>query len=87
MIYQALGTFEVGLYLDWLQIITFLLFLTFYVPCVSTFAVMVRTIGRREAFFSIGLSVVWHCLVSGVVRLVLEVARYLFELKIAARLK
>lgn len=79
MIYQALGTFEIGTYMDWLQIITFLLFLTFYVPCVSTFAVMVKTIGRREAFFSVALSVGVALLVSGVVRLVLEVARYLFS--------
>jgi ferrous iron transport protein B len=40
MIYQALGSFEVGAYLDWVQIMTFLIFLTFYVPCISTFAVM-----------------------------------------------
>ncbi|MGD8592980.1 MAG: ferrous iron transporter B, partial [Gammaproteobacteria bacterium] len=39
MIYQALGTFDVGSQLDWIQIMTFLIFLTFYIPCVSTFAV------------------------------------------------
>jgi ferrous iron transport protein B len=75
MIYQALGTFEVGQYLDWVQITTFLLFLTFYVPCVSTFAVMLRTIGKREAVFSLGLSVGVALLVSGVVRLLLELFR------------
>ncbi|MES0372286.1 MAG: ferrous iron transport protein B [Mariprofundaceae bacterium] len=57
MIYQALGTFEVGNILDWVQISTFLIFLMFYVPCISTFAVMLKVIGRREAFFSIALSV------------------------------
>ncbi len=35
MIYQALGGFDVGNYLDPVQIMTFLLFLTFYVPCIS----------------------------------------------------
>ena len=75
MIYQALGTFEVGQYLDWVQITTFLLFLTFYVPCVSTFAVMLRTIGKREAVFSLGLSVGVALLVSGVVRVLLELFR------------
>ncbi len=77
MIYQALGTFEVGIHLDWVQVMTFLLFLTFYIPCISTFAVMLRTIGRREALFSISLSVGVALLVSGVVRALLEGARYL----------
>jgi len=72
MIYQALGTFEVGPLLDWVQITTFLLFLTFYIPCVSTFAVMLRTVGRREALVSVSLSVAVALLVSGAVRLLLE---------------
>jgi len=71
MIYQALGGFEVNQYLDPIQIVTFLLFLTFYVPCVSTFAVMLKTIGRREALFSVALSVGVALLVSGAVRGVL----------------
>jgi hypothetical protein len=57
MVYQALGTQDIAPLLDWVQIATFLVFLTFYVPCVSTFAVMLKTIGRRDALFSIGLSV------------------------------
>jgi len=73
MIYQALGTFEVGGVLDWIQITTFLIFLTFYIPCVSTFAVMLKTIGRKEALFSVSLSVGVALLVSGVIRLCLEV--------------
>ena len=77
MIYQALGSFEIGTYLDWVQIITFLIFLTFYVPCISTFAVMLKTIGRREAFFSIVLSVGVALVVSGVVRLLLEGVRWI----------
>jgi ferrous iron transport protein B len=57
MIYQALGTQEIGGLLDSVQITTLLLFLTFYVPCVSTFAVMLKTIGRRDAWFSVAVSV------------------------------
>ena len=40
MIHQALGTLEIMPLLDHVQIFTFLVFLTFYVPCLSTFAVM-----------------------------------------------
>ena len=77
MIYQALGGFDVGQYLNSIQIVTFLLFLTFYVPCVSTFAVMLKTIGRREALFSVTLSVGAALLVSGLVRFALEGLHYL----------
>jgi len=75
MIYQALGTFDVGALLNWVQIMTLLLFLTFYIPCISTFAVMLKTIGRREALFSVSLSVGVALLVSGVLRLLLEGTR------------
>ena len=77
MVYQALGSFDVGMHLDGVQLITFLLFLTFYIPCVSTFAVMLKTIGRKEAFFSVTLSVAVALVVSGLVRLLLETARYI----------
>ncbi|MEO8103217.1 MAG: ferrous iron transporter B [Betaproteobacteria bacterium] len=72
MIYQALGTFDVGNVLDWVQIMTLLLFLTFYIPCISTFAVMNKTLGRRDALFSVVLSVSVALVVSGAVRVFLE---------------
>ena len=75
MIYQALGTLDIGAVLDRVQIMTLLLFLTFYIPCISTFAVMLKTIGRREALYSVTLSVTAALLVSGVVRLLLEGVR------------
>jgi ferrous iron transport protein B len=75
MIYQALGSFDVGAYMDWVQLTTFLIFLTFYIPCISTFAVMLRTIGRKQALFSVFLSVSVALLVSGFVRLLLEGTR------------
>ena len=74
MVFQALGTFEIDRYLDNVQILTFLLFLTFYMPCISTFAVMLKTIGRREAMFSVSLSVGVALVVSGIARLALEAA-------------
>jgi ferrous iron transport protein B len=77
MIYQALGSFEVDHYMDAIQITTFLLFLTFYVPCISTFAVMLKTIGRRDALYSVALSVGVALLVSGIARFTLEGLRQL----------
>jgi ferrous iron transport protein B len=65
----------VSQYLDAVQITTFLLFLTFYVPCISTFAVMLKAIGRREALFSVSLSVGVALLVGGLARFALEGVR------------
>ena len=76
MIYQALGGFDIGAQLDWIQLVTFLVFLTFYVPCVSTFAVMLRTLRLKQALLSLALSVIVALLVSGLVRLLLEVLRF-----------
>lgn len=76
MIYQALGGFDVGSYMDWVQISVFLVFLTFYFPCVSTFAVMLKTIGRKSALISVAISVVVALVVSGIIRLILEISRY-----------
>ncbi|MDP2811206.1 MAG: ferrous iron transporter B [Rhodocyclaceae bacterium] len=75
MVYQALGTLDIAPLLDWVQIMTFLVFLTFYIPCVSTFAVMLKTIGRREALFSVALSVGVALAVAGATRLLLEMTR------------
>jgi ferrous iron transport protein B len=71
MIYQALGVQEITPTLDNVQIATFIVFLTFYVPCISTFAVMLKTLGRREAFFSLALSVAVALGIAGVCRLML----------------
>ena len=45
--------------------------------CLSTVAVMLRTIGRREAAFSLMLSVGVALIVSGLVRLMMEAVRYI----------
>ncbi|WP_300441397.1 ferrous iron transporter B [Zoogloea sp.] len=77
MVYQALGTQDIAPLLDWVQIATFLVFLTFYVPCVSTFAVMLKTIGRRDALFSLGLSVAVALGVAALCRIVLQAVNVL----------
>ena len=68
MIYQAFGSFDVDRYLDPIQLVTLLLFLTFYVPCISTFAVMLKTVGKREAMVSVALSVGVALALSGAMR-------------------
>ena len=77
MIYSALGGFAVDAYLSPLQIFTFLVFLTLYVPCISTFAVMLRTVGRRRALVSVAISVGVALAVSGVLRFALQGMQWL----------
>jgi ferrous iron transport protein B len=77
MVYQALGTQDIGPLMDPVQIVTFLIFLTFYIPCISTFAVMLKTMGRRHALFSVGLSVGIALLVAGAVRFALAAIRFI----------
>jgi len=80
MIYQALGTFDVGQLLDWIQISTFLVFLLFYVPCISTFAVMVKVIGRKDALFSVALSIGVALTVAVLVRFLLTgIGQFLYS--------
>ena len=68
MIYQALGSTDVNTLLDTVQLVTFLVFLTFYIPCVSTFAVMLKTIGRRDAVFSLLVSIGTALVLAALVR-------------------
>ncbi|NTV10463.1 MAG: ferrous iron transporter B [Zoogloea sp.] len=77
MVFQALGTPEVDSVLSPVQIAVFLIFLSFYVPCLSTFAVMLRTLGRRHALASVGLSVGAALLIAGIARIFLESVRWL----------
>lgn len=78
MVYQALGTLEISPLLDSVQIFTFLVFLTFYVPCLSTFAVMMKTLGHKEAWFSVLVSLASALAMSGAARWILELARRVF---------
>jgi ferrous iron transport protein B len=76
MVFQALGTQELAGVLDTTQIATFLVFLTFYVPCVSTFAMMLKLLGRREALYSVGLSIGVALAVAAAVRWPMELAAW-----------
>ncbi len=74
MVFQALGTQELAGAMDATQIATFLVFLTFYVPCISTFAMMLKLLGRRDAFYSVTLSIGVALAVAAAVRWPLELA-------------
>jgi ferrous iron transport protein B len=72
MIFQALGTLDVGTALDPVQLMTLLLFLTFYIPCLSTFAVMLRALGTRQALQSVAISLGAALVVAGTARAAMQ---------------
>jgi ferrous iron transport protein B len=51
------------------QILVFTVFVSFFIPCLSTFAVLWREAGRKIAFLSAGLSVTVAILLSWIIRL------------------
>ena len=58
MLVQALGTTHVNDVMTAAQLMTFTLFVVFYVPCVATVAVMAREMGWRDTAWVAGLTIV-----------------------------
>jgi len=62
MLVQALGTTEVNTVMTTQQLLTFTLFVVFYVPCIATIAVLVKQLGWRGAAaisaFTAGIAVI-----------------------------
>ena len=54
MLFQALGTTQVATVLSTGQMMTFTLFVMFYIPCVATIAVLAREFGRGKTALVIG---------------------------------
>lgn len=53
MLVQALGATDVSTVMTSTQIMTFTIFVLFYVPCVATIAVLVKEIGGKRTIFTI----------------------------------
>ncbi len=53
------------------QILVFTVFVSFFIPCLSTFAVLWKEIGKKIAFLSAGLSIIVAILASLLVRLII----------------
>ncbi len=58
MLVQAMGTTQLNMVLTDGQMLTFTLFVVFYVPCVATIAVMARELGWRDTVLISAFSVV-----------------------------
>jgi ferrous iron transport protein B len=71
MTFQALGTKNVLEVMSPSQIITFVLFVTFYVPCLATLAALWREIGLRRTLKGVAFSFSIAFLIGLLARLVL----------------
>ncbi len=69
MLVQALGTTQVGTVMTVAQMMTFTLFVVFYVPCVATVAVMVKEMGWKDTAWIAGLTIVVATVIATVGRM------------------
>jgi ferrous iron transport protein B len=72
MMLQALGVEYTNLLtvISREQILVFTVFVSFFIPCLSTFAILWKETGKKVAFLSVGLSIGVALLVSLMVRLI-----------------
>jgi ferrous iron transport protein B len=73
MMLQALGVGYTQLLtaISTKQIVVFTVFVSLFIPCLSTFAVLWREVGKKVAFLSAGLSVTIAIVLSVMVRFLL----------------
>jgi ferrous iron transport protein B len=57
MLVQALGTTHIDTVMSTSQLLTFTLFVVFYLPCVATVAVLGREMGWRDTAWISGLTI------------------------------
>lgn len=74
MLVQALGTTAVGAVMTDGQLVTFTVFVLFYMPCVATIAAMLREVGWKDTVWISALTVVVATVVAALARLVFAIA-------------
>jgi ferrous iron transport protein B len=74
MMLQALGVSyqEVMTVITKDQLIIFTVFISFFIPCLSTVAILWKEVGRKIAFISIGLNISVAVVISLIVRLIIS---------------
>lgn len=73
MLSQALGSFNLAAVMSSVQMVTFSVFVVFYIPCLATLVVIRRELGMRPMLSIAGLTVVIATLAALAARLVSEV--------------
>ncbi len=68
MLFQALGTTEVIKVMSPTQIMTFTIFIVFYIPCVATIAVLWREIGGKMTLFALAFTFILAIMLATITR-------------------
>ncbi len=70
MLFQAMGTRDLAAVMTPVQVLTFVVFVTFYIPCVAAIVSLVREVGWRWAGVSVAMNTVVAFLLAIAVRLI-----------------
>ena len=70
MLIQAIGTTDVTAVMSATQIMTFTIFIIFYVPCVATIAVLWREIGSKKTLFTIAFTSILAVILATITRFI-----------------
>jgi len=75
MLVQALGTTDIHAVMSATQILTFTVFITFYIPCLATLAAMAKEIGLKLTLLAAAYSLALAAVLGVASRFLLEAAR------------
>jgi ferrous iron transport protein B len=70
MLIQAIGTTNVIAVMSTTQIMTFTIFIIFYVPCVATIAVLWKEIGSKRTLFTVAFTSILAIILATITRFV-----------------
>ena len=70
MLIQSIGTSSIGTVMSATQIMTFTIFVIFYVPCVATVAVLWKEIGSKRTLFTITFTFLLAVILATITRFV-----------------
>jgi len=70
MLIQAIGTSNVAAVMSATQIMTFTIFVIFYVPCVATIAVLWKEIGSKRTLFTVAFTFILATILATITRFV-----------------
>jgi Fe2+ transport system protein B len=73
MLFQAMHTTDLNTVMTNIQLITFTIFIIFYMPCIATIGVMIKEVGIRKAIIITFLTIIFAMFLSTVVRLILSI--------------
>ena len=70
MLIQVIGTSNVAAVMSTTQIMTFTIFVIFYVPCAATIAVLWKEIGSKRTLFTVGFTFILAVILATITRFV-----------------